>query len=101
MEVNAGLGDPVPTGRRQVRLGLRRLRARGVATVALVGVLDLADGSTTDAEVLAGTLVPGDTMFWANVPGDLTHVTAYDADGDVVDDHAITSCSGGVDCEVR
>ena len=54
-----------------------------------------------DAEVLAGTLVPGDTMFWADVPGELTHVTAYDADGEVVDDHAITSCRGGVDCEVR
>ena len=64
-------------------------------------VLDLADGSTMDAEVLAGTLVPGDTMFWADVPGELTHVTAYDADGAVVDDHAITSCRGGVDCEVR
>jgi hypothetical protein len=54
-----------------------------------------------DAEVLAGTLVPGATMFWADVPGELTHVTAYDADGEVVDDHAITSCRGGVDCEVR
>jgi hypothetical protein len=64
-------------------------------------VYEMADGSTTGAEVLAGTLVPGDTIFWANVPGDLTHVTAYDAAGDVVDDHAITSCSGGVDCEVR
>lgn len=63
--------------------------------------LELADGSTTDAEVLSGTLVPGDTMFWANVPGDLRHVTAYDADGDVVDDHAVEPCSGGVDCEVR
>lgn len=64
-------------------------------------VLDLADGSTMDAEVLAGTLVPGDTMFWADVPGELTHVTAYDAQGGVVDDHTITSCRGGVDCEVR
>lgn len=64
-------------------------------------VLDLADGSRRDAEVMAGTFVPGDTMIWADVPGDLTHETAYDAAGDVVDDHAITSCSGGVDCEVR
>ena len=40
-------------------------------------------------------------MFWADVPGELTHVTAYDADGEVVDDHAITSCRGDVDCEVR
>ncbi|MFC4784458.1 hypothetical protein ACT8ZV_08290 [Nocardioides sp. MAHUQ-72] len=63
--------------------------------------LELADGSTVDATVLAGTLVPGDTMFWADVAGELTHVTAYDADGDVVDDHAVTSCNGGVDCEVR
>ena len=64
-------------------------------------VLELADGSTTEAEVLSGTVVPRDTMFWANVPGDLRHVTAYDADGTVVDDHAIEPCSGGVDCEVR
>lgn len=64
-------------------------------------VLDLADGTTMEAEVLAGTLVPGDTMFFANVPGELLKVTAYDSDGVVVDDHAIESCSGGVDCEVR
>lgn len=65
-------------------------------------VLDLADGSTMDAEVMAGTFVPGDTMFWANVPGDeLRQVTAYAADGTVIDDHAVLACSGGVDCEVR
>lgn len=64
-------------------------------------VLDLADGSSTEATVLPGTLVPGDTLFWANVPGELRHVTAYADDGAVVDDHAIESCSGGVDCEVR
>jgi hypothetical protein len=29
------------------------------------------------------------------------HVTAYDAAGELVDDHAIEACSGGVDCEVR
>lgn len=64
-------------------------------------VLDLADGSSTEATVLPGTFVPGDTIFWANVPGELRHVTAYADDGAVVDDHAIESCSGGVDCEVR
>lgn len=64
-------------------------------------VLDLADGTSLEAEVLTGTLVPGDTMFWADVAGDLVHVTAYDAAGEVVDDHAIEPCSGGVDCEVR
>lgn len=64
-------------------------------------VFDLADGSTVDASVLPGTLVPGDTMFWANVEGEPTMVTAYDADGGVIDDHKISACSGGVDCEVR
>lgn len=64
-------------------------------------VFDLADGSTVDASVLPGTLVPGDTMFWANVEGEPTMVTAYDAAGAVIDDHKISACSGGVDCEVR
>jgi len=65
-------------------------------------VLDLADGSKTDATVLSGTLVPGDTIFWADVPGgELRQVSAYDASGVLLDDHAIEPCSGGVDCEVR
>lgn len=64
-------------------------------------VYELADGSTIEASVLRGDFVPGDTMFWADVPGDLTRVTAYDAAGEVVDDHTITTCSGAVDCEVR
>jgi hypothetical protein len=64
-------------------------------------VFDLADGSKTDAEVLPGTFVPGDTIFWANLTGELRQVTAYDASGTKIDDHLIQSCSGGVDCEVR
>lgn len=64
-------------------------------------VLDLADGTSVDATVLAGTLVPGDTMFFADVAVEPRKVTAYDASGTVIDDHAVESCSGGVDCEVR
>ena len=41
------------------------------------------------------------SILWAQVPGALARVVAYDADGDVVDDHTLRACSGGVDCEVR
>lgn len=64
-------------------------------------VFDLADGTSMEATVATGTFVPGDTMFWANVPGELMQVRAYDASGKLVDDHEIKPCSGGVDCEVR
>ncbi len=41
------------------------------------------------------------THISANVPGELTHVTAYAADGSVINDHAVEACAGGVRCEVR
>lgn len=59
------------------------------------------DGRTVPGDVEAGTLVPGDSMFWARVPGELATVVAYDADGTVLEEHPVRPCSGGVDCEVR
>lgn len=59
----------------------------------------------TAGEVVAGsvdhTMAPGSSILWAKVPGALARVVAYDADGDIVDDHTLRACSGGVDCEVR
>lgn len=59
----------------------------------------------TAGESVAGTvdhtMAPGSSILWAEVPGALARVVAYDADGDVVDDHQLRACSGGVDCEVR
>ena len=56
---------------------------------------DVVDGTVDH------TMAPGSSILWAKVPGALARVVAYDADGDVVDDHALWACSGGVDCEVR
>lgn len=59
----------------------------------------------TAGDVVAGevdhTMAPGSSILWAEVPGALARVVAYDADGDVVDDHRLRPCSGGVGCEVR
>ena len=60
-----------------------------------------SDGTVTAGTVLAGTLVEGDTMLFANVPGDLASVIAYDADGEVVENHRLRDCDSPVDCEVR
>ncbi|MXG90804.1 DUF3040 domain-containing protein [Nocardioides flavescens] len=59
------------------------------------------DGSRTEATVAAGTVVPGDTMFWGPVTGELAEAVVYDADGDVVERHEVRPCDDPVDCEVR
>lgn len=63
--------------------------------------LELADGQTVEATVASGTLVPGETVFWATVPGELVRAVTRDADGDVIEDHPRRPCSGDLDCEVR
>lgn len=68
-----------------------------VARAEMVAV----DGTRTDGVVLAGTLVPGDTMIYGEVPGELARVIAYDADGNVIEDHELRDCDSPVDCEVR
>jgi hypothetical protein len=60
-----------------------------------------SDGTVTQGTVLPGTLVEGDTMLFANVPGELASVIAYDADGEVVENHRLRDCDDPVDCEVR
>jgi hypothetical protein len=68
-----------------------------VASVDLV----TTDGETLSATVAAGTFVPGDTIFWGTVDGELARVVTRDADGHVVEDHEVEPCSDPVDCEVR
>jgi hypothetical protein len=55
-------------------------------------VLTLVDGSTVDAQVDAGTVSRGDTLFWAAVDERVTKVTALDAEGNVVRSQAVRPC---------
>ncbi len=50
---------------------------------------------------MSGTVSSGDTIMWADVRGELARVTAYDAAGEVVENHELKPCSDPVDCEVR
>lgn len=68
-----------------------------VATVELV----TTDGTVVDATVAAGTLVPGETMFWGTVTGELALAVTRDAGGEVLERHELEPCSDPVDCEVR
>jgi hypothetical protein len=68
-----------------------------VASVDLV----TTDGRTVPAHVEAGSLVPGDTMFWGTVDGDLAMAVTRDADGNVLERHVLTPCDSPTDCEVR
>lgn len=51
--------------------------------------------------VEAGTWSTGDSIFWANVPGEVATVVAYDAAGEVIEDHLLKPCDSPVECEVR
>lgn len=68
-----------------------------VARVDLV----TTDGTTVPGHVERGSVVPGASMLWGTVVGKLAAVVAYDADGDVIEDHELKPCSNPVDCEVR
>jgi hypothetical protein len=68
-----------------------------VASVTLV----TTDGTEVEATVAAGTLVPGETMFWGTVDGALAQAVTRDADGEVLERHRVKPCSDPVDCEVR
>jgi hypothetical protein len=60
---------------------------------------------TTAGQVVEGrldtTFVEGASMMSARVPGDLAKVVAYNASGDVIEDHPLKPCDNDVDCEVR
>lgn len=83
--------------------------AEDAPSLAVAGLPDdsvtRVDFVNTAGETVEGsvdhTMAPGSSILWAQVPGALARVVAYDADGDVVDDHTLRACSGGVDCEVR
>jgi hypothetical protein len=68
-----------------------------VATVDLV----TTDGQTVSATVAPGSLVPGETMFWGVVDGDLATAITRDSEGNVLEEHRLEPCSDPVDCEVR
>lgn len=82
----------------------------GEATLAIAGLdgTDVAradfvatDGTVVTGTVHAGTLVPDESIFFAEVPGALAKVVAYDATGAVIEDHPLKDCEDPVDCEVR
>ena len=86
------------------------LYGRSGATSSIIGGFDgvarrveltLADGTVQAASIDAGVMSAGDTLFWAETPVEVTRVTAYDSDGDVVQERQVRDCGGGVDCEVR
>jgi hypothetical protein len=68
-----------------------------VASVDLV----TTDGTSVRAHVESGTFVPGDTMFWAVVDGELAQAVTRDADGNVLERHVLEPCDSPVACEVR
>jgi hypothetical protein len=78
-------------------IGIAGLDGTDVARAEFVST----DGARVEGTVEAGTLVPGDSMFFAEVPGELARVIAYDDAGNVVEDHQVASCSTPVECEVR
>ena len=89
------LSDDYSTGS-PGELAFAGLPGTDVARVAFV---------TTTGEVVEGqvttTLVEGASMMAARVPGRLAKVIAYDADGDVIEDHPLADCDSPVECEVR
>lgn len=64
-------------------------------------VLTLRDGTTANATVDSGRISRGDTIFWALLESPPTRATAYDHQGNVVEDHGLTPCDDPVDCSTR
>ncbi len=86
------------------------LYGRSGATSSIIGGFDgvarrieltLVDGTVQAASIDAGVMSAGDTLFWAETPVEVARVTAYDSDGEVVEERSVRDCDGGVDCEVR
>ena len=81
--------------------------AAGTRAIAGLPGTDVArvEFVTTSGEVVEGqvstTLVEGASMMWAQVPGNLERVVAYDANGEVIEDHPLAPCDTPVECEVR
>lgn len=90
------LSDDFSTGRPST-LAIAGLDGTRVVRVDFV----TTDGARVEGTVQSGTITEGDSLFYANVPGALVAVVAYDARGDVIEDHEIRPCASPVDCEVR
>jgi hypothetical protein len=90
------LSDDYSTGRPST-LAIAGLDGTDVATVDFVSTT----GAVVEGRVESGTVVPGDSLFHANVPGQLARVVARDAAGEVIEDHPLRACDDPVDCEVR
>lgn len=90
------LSDDYSTGA-PGQLVLAGLPGTDVARVDLV----TTDGTTVPGHVESGSVVPGASMMWGTVEGKLAAVVAYDAAGEVIEDHELRPCSDPVDCEVR
>lgn len=59
------------------------------------------DGTRHEGQVEAGTLMPGESFLFAEVPGELARIVTYDAAGEVIEDHQLKDCDTPVECEVR
>jgi hypothetical protein len=57
-------------------------------------------GQVVEGRVYSG-LVEGGSMMSARVPGELAKVIAYDASGEVIEDHPLKECDNDIECEVR
>jgi hypothetical protein len=90
------LSDDYSTGAAG-QLVLAGLPGTDVARVDLV----TTTGETVEGHVESGTVVPEQTMMWGRVPGEVAAVVAYDASGEVIEDHQLKPCGSPEDCEVR
>lgn len=90
------LSDDYSTGRRTT-LAIAGLDGTDVARVEFVPTA----GAPVAGTVRSGSITEGDSLFYANVPGELQRVIAYDDAGRVIDNHEVVPCDGAEDCEVR
>lgn len=90
------LADDFSTGRPST-LAIAGIDGTRAARVEFV----TTTGEVVEGTVESGTITEGDSLFHANVPGELATVIAYDTAGEVLEDHEILPCSNPEDCEVR
>ncbi len=64
-------------------------------------LVELTDGSQVEAQLDVDEMSPGNTLFWAKLPREIAVVRAYDAHGELLEEHALRACTDPTDCEVR
>jgi hypothetical protein len=79
------------------QLVIAGLHGTDVASVEMV----TTTGGTVGGHVESGTVVAGQTVLWGRVHGTVDRVIAYDAAGDVIEDHRVRACDESPRCEVR